>query len=67
MRGFHFTWAALKGLGEDAAADKVLALAAALIQDFLDKHPGSAAKEMFLRQPHHAALWQAWQEKAAQG
>ena len=63
MRTFRFTWDVWLGLGEAAKADQVLALAADIIQDYLDKNDDPDMQAMYLRQPHHAVLWEAWQEK----
>jgi len=62
IRTFRYTWEVWVALSEIAIADEVLALAAALMQDYLDKNPDPAVQEMYLCQPHHAVVWQAWQE-----
>jgi len=63
MRAFQFTWDVWVALGEITNADEVLALAAAVMQSYLDRNPDPSAQEMYLRQPHHAVLWAALQEK----
>lgn len=63
MRTFHFTWEVLVALGETAAADEVLALSIRIIQDYLDKNPDPNIQAMYLRQRHHAMLWEAWRDK----
>ncbi len=60
MRAFHFTWQVCQGLGL-AQADDVLAAAAQVLQTYLDNHPDPAAQALYLQQPHHQALWAAWQ------
>ena len=65
MRTYRFTWDVWLELGEMAKADQALTLAAALIQDYLDKNPDPDVQAMYLRQPHHAVLWAAWRDKKA--
>jgi adenylate cyclase len=65
MRVFRFAWEVWVALDENSAADNVLALAAAIIQDYLDKNSDPDVQAMYLQQPNHAVLWAAWQEKTA--
>ncbi|MCA9968862.1 MAG: tetratricopeptide repeat protein [Anaerolineales bacterium] len=65
MRAFHFTWHALAALGEREAAAAVLRAAVRILQAYLDKNPEPALQALYLRQPHHWALWTAWQEGSA--
>ncbi len=59
MRTFHFTWQVCQALGV-AQADDVLAAAAQVLQTYLDNQPDPAAQAVYLQQPHHKALWAAW-------
>jgi len=65
MRVFHFTWQVVRGL-ELALANDVLIAAARVIQIYLDHQPDLAAQAMYLEQPHHQALWGAWQYHLAE-
>ena len=60
MRAFHYMWKVLATLGQSAEANKMLNLAAQIMQDYLDKNSEPAIQEMYLRQPHHRVLWAAW-------
>ena len=66
MRAFHFTWQVCQALGL-AQADEVLAAAAQVLQTYLDNHPDPATQAVYLRQPHHQALWRAWQAQQEGG
>ena len=46
-----------------AQADEVLASAAQVLQTYLDNQPDPAAQAVYLQQPHHQALWAAWQAR----
>jgi len=48
-----------------AQVDEVLAAAAQVLQTYLDNHPDPEAQAVYLQQPHHQALWTAWQEREA--
>jgi tetratricopeptide (TPR) repeat protein len=63
MRTYRFFWEVWTALREAVKADQVLAMAANVIQDYLDKNNDPEVQAMYLRQPHHAVLWEAWQEK----
>ena len=60
VRAFHFAWQVCRGL-EMSQADEVLAAATQVMQTYLDNQPDPAAQTVYLQQPHHQALWQAWQ------
>jgi tetratricopeptide (TPR) repeat protein len=61
MRPFRFLWELLIALNQTTRAAEVLALAAQVIQDNLDMNPDAVWQAMYLNQPHHRVLWQAWQ------
>jgi len=61
MRAFHVTWELLVALEQADQARHVLTLAVQTIQAYLDQNSDSALQEMYLDQPHHKVLWQAWQ------
>ena len=44
-------------------ANDLLAAAARIVQEYLDKQPDPEAHAVYLQQPHHQALWVAWQAK----
>ena len=60
MRVFHFTWDVLVTLGQTREADEVFTLAVQIMQDYLDKNSDTVLQEMYLNQPYHRLLWQAW-------
>jgi hypothetical protein len=63
MRVYRYTWETLTGIGEISLADDVLMLASQTIQDCLDKNRDPALQEIYLARPHHAVIWEAWEEK----
>lgn len=62
LRAFHFIWVVLRELARREAANWVLQLAAQIMQVYLDKNPDPGLQAMYLRQPHHSALWAGWQD-----
>ena len=62
IRTFHFAWQVCRGLELPQTAD-VLTSAVGIMQTHLDNHPDPDAQAAYLAQPHHQALWTAWQEK----
>lgn len=62
MRTLYFTWQACQALGL-AQAQEVLAAAAQRLRRYLDRHPDQEAQALYLRQPYHRALWDAWLAK----
>jgi tetratricopeptide (TPR) repeat protein len=66
MRAFHFTWQVCQALGL-AQADEILATAAQVMQTYLNNLPDPATQAVYLRQPHHQALWAAWQAQQKKG
>ncbi len=62
MRAFNYTWNVLISLGQSNDAENVLKIASQIIQDYLENNPDPALQEMYLSQPHHQMLWNAWQD-----
>ena len=60
MRTFRLTWEALNALGQYTKANEVLALAAQIMQDYLDENSDLTEQTVYLNQPHHHVLWAAW-------
>lgn len=65
QRAFRFTWEVLLTLDQRSDADEVLSQAAQIIRAYLDKNDDSDAQDLYLRQPHHRVLWQAWLKQKA--
>ena len=61
MRILHFTWQVSQTLGL-AEKNEVLLAAIQVMQRYLNHEPDPAIQNIYLQQPHHQALWQAWQE-----
>lgn len=66
IRTFHFTWQVLMELAHPQA-EEVLATGAQVIQAQVDKISDPEQRQMYLAQPHHRTLWQAWQESEQRG
>jgi tetratricopeptide (TPR) repeat protein len=62
---FRFIWEALAALGRPEEAREVLTSAIELIEDYLAEQPEPELRAMYLSQPHHAALWAAWKNRAS--
>ncbi|MEM7344347.1 MAG: tetratricopeptide repeat protein [Chloroflexota bacterium] len=62
---FRIIWEVLTTLQRSAEAAHVLSLAAQIIQDYLNHSHDSEKRALYLAQPHHQFLWQAWQTKQA--
>ncbi|MDX1614081.1 MAG: hypothetical protein R3300_07195, partial [Candidatus Promineifilaceae bacterium] len=59
----RFSWEVLVRLGQVETANDVLMLAVERMKLFLEKNQDPLIQEMYLAQPHHYVLWQAWQER----
>ena len=64
MLTFRLMWEVWVGLGQMDKAQHILTLAVEAMQQYLDTiSDDTAAQAMYLGQPHHKLLWQAWQDR----
>ena len=62
MRTLYFTWQVCRDLAL-AEVDGVLNAAGNALQRWMGDHPDREAQSLYLQQPYHRALWDAWQTK----
>jgi len=67
LRDFRFLWEVLQAVGTAEDADRVLSLAVGIMEKFLQTNEDPAAREMYLRQPHHALLWSTYERRIRSG
>ncbi len=62
VRTLYFTWQVCRDLAL-AEVDGVLNAAGNALQRWMGDHPDREAQSLYLQQPYHRALWDAWQTK----
>ena len=61
IRTFYSTWRVCQGLALDQEND-VLAAAVNVMQLYLDNQDDPETRAIYLKQPYHLLLWEAWEK-----